>query len=117
MYVYAVENKLVDFIVNTAHNDAKFKAIRASVKIDCPFRVFWEEGFMLYMHFAPLGKGQWAVTGKQSQIAEVTVGLAHCAVTPTKGHGITPDERVSMGVFMQEACPNGRKCGRCPERC
>jgi hypothetical protein len=72
--------------------------------------------FMLYMQFAPLGKGQWAVTGT-SKIAEVTVGRAHCAITPTKGHTVTPEERAGVGVFMQEACPVGRKCRRCPEQC
>jgi hypothetical protein len=69
------------------------------------------------MHFAPLGKGQWAVTGKSSQIAEVTVGRAHCAITPTKDHALTPEERSSIAGFMQEViCPSAGKCGRCPER-
>ena len=71
---------------------------------------------MLYTRFTPTGKSRWAVFGMSTQIAEVTVG-AHCAVTPTKDHTVTPDERVSMGAFMQEVCPSGGKCGRCPERC
>jgi hypothetical protein len=50
--------------------------------------------------FAPLGRGQWAVTGKSSQIAEVTVGSAHRAVTPTKGHTVTPSERGGMWAFL-----------------
>lgn len=43
------------------------------------------------------------------------MGRSHCAVTLSKGRTITPEERTAMGVFMQEACPNGRKCGRCPD--
>lgn len=71
---------------------------------------------MLYTRFTPTGESRWAVFGMSTQIAEVTVG-AHCAVNPTKGHTVTPDERVSVAAFMQETCPMVRKCGRCPERC
>ena len=74
------------------------------------------KGTLTFIRFAPLGNHAFAVLGT-SKIAEVTVGRAHCAITPTKGHTVTPEERAGVGAFMQEACPNGRKCGRCPERC
>ena len=117
MDVYLIETKLVDFLGYIAHNGGKTHSRRAGIQIHLPFRVCWKKVSLVYMHFAPLGKGQWAVTGESSQIAEVTVGRAHCALTPTKGCTITPDEWVGMGAFMQTACPVGRKCGRCPERC
>jgi hypothetical protein len=67
---------------------------------------------MLYTRFAPLGRGQWAVAGKSSQIADVTVSRTRCAITPTKGHTITPEEGRAIGVFMQEVYSTGRKCGK-----
>ena len=99
---YLIEIKLVDFLGYMAHNDGKTHSRQGWHSITAPLPRLLEEGFMLYMHFAPLGKGQWAVTGKSSQIAEVTVGRAHCAVTPTKGHAVTPDERVSNQAFVDK---------------
>ena len=49
MDIYLIDNKGVAFLYKMAHNDGKFKAIRASVtEYHSPFRVFQEEGLLPY---------------------------------------------------------------------
>lgn len=70
---------------------------------------------MLY-RFVSIRKSTFAVLVDASQIAEVTVSPAHCALTPTKGHATTPADLTAIEVFMQthEKCDYRRKCQRCP---
>jgi hypothetical protein len=60
------------------------------------------------MKFASSGRGQWAVTGKSGQIAEVTMSRTHCDITPTNGHTVTPEERTAIEGFIQEVAQSGR---------
>jgi hypothetical protein len=119
MYIYLIENKRVAFPYNMAHNDGKSQRVRAGIQIHLPFRACWKKVSMLFMQFAPLGRGQWAVTGKSSQIAEVTVSRTHCAITPTKGHTVTPEARAGVGTFLyaQGICSKPEGCQDCPRRC
>jgi hypothetical protein len=66
----------------------------------------------MFMRFDSLGNHAFAVSDT-SKIAEVTVGRAHCAITPTKGHTITPDERAGVEAFMQNHENCLRRCQGC----
>lgn len=119
MYIYLIENKGVAFLYKVAHNHGKSQPSELALQIHLPFRACWKKVSLVYMHFAPLGKGQWAVTGKSSQIAEVTVGRAHCAVTPTEGHTVTPEERAGVWAFLyaQGNCSKPEGCQGCSRLC
>ena len=86
---------------------AKLKAIRADLTELLPVPRLLERRLHALYAFR-----QWAVAGKSSQIADVTVSRTRCAITPTKGHTITPEEGRAIGVFMQEVYSTGRKCGK-----
>jgi hypothetical protein len=62
--------------VNTVHNrkTSQPHKISRSQKV----------GSVLYLKFAPLKKGQWAVTGKSGQIASVRVRGGRWTISPTK---------------------------------
>ena len=70
------------------------------------------------MRFDSLGNHAFVVLDT-SKIAEVTVGSAHCAITPTEGHTITPEERAGVGAFLyaQGICSKPEGCQGCSRLC